>query len=571
MNTVTFPCPYCSSPLRIQDRAFTDRAVGCPECGEQIEVKLDRNKEPVAHKVAPEEPEPLAKRPPRIWGKGKLLRKKRQEKKVRSKTTSANGSQTASDKPARAARKVGGPLQERFAHLRETLFSPVGIAWTVAGLVALLLIIMAWPSGDKNAKRSALDDPVTATEPAEDDPLVPANEDLVPGPAPNLPDEPPPLEAHLLAAKYTDLHAGIQSYVKQNGRYPQGTVTQGEQPIDKRFGWQAELFVQRSQEQEPQWDQPWNDPLNDRFVRQQQEAYLNPFIPDRVGVDRYPATHFVGVAGVGTDALTLPANHPRAGIFGTDRITRPEDIQDGQANTMMVAGVMNHFGSWAAGGQPTIRPFTQEPYFEGPDGFGTGEAEGMSVLMADGSVKFLSKNTAPVIVRRMAAMADGWPLDETIPGEPGEQPTAKPEPEKPETEKSEPTVPPAVAHADPMPVEITTQKPKPIEEPPVPKAPDPEPPMPLDIPAALAVKLVKFEQTQNVPLKELLFQVEELAGVPIRLADNAPSNDDSVWSLGVSLRLKDTTVGDVLKAVLEKAKLRYTIESDHIRIEPAHE
>jgi hypothetical protein len=184
----------------------------------------------------------------------------------------------------------------------------------------------------------------------------------------------------------------------------------------------------------------------------------------------------------------------------------------------------------------------------------------MSVLMADGSVRFLAKNTSPVIVRRMAAMNDGWPLDDTLPGEPGETPKPKPTPEEDQ---------PMVAQADPMPKEAVKPKPMPVDEPPVPKPPDPEPPAPLDIPAALAVKIVKFEQTQNVPLKELLFQVEELAGVPIRLADNAPANDDPVWNQDVSLRLNNTTVGDILKAVLEKAQLGYTMESDHIRIQPA--
>ncbi len=566
MNTATFPCPYCSSPLRIQDRAFTDRAVGCPECGEQIEVKLDKNKEPVAHKVSPAEPTPLSPIPPRRWMKAKVLPKKRKEKKARSKTQVADD-KSSEGKPHKLPRWSPEFLvrfRERFSGVAEKLLSPVGIAWTVAGLVGLILLIMAWPEVGDADTRPNPDGLAKPLDQSENPIPLPAEEELVPEPLPGLPDEVAVLDAELLGAKFAHLNTGIQNYVAERGHYPQGTVPLGVQPGNERFSWLAELFVHASKGQiaEPQWDQPWNDPLNDRFVRQQQEGYLNPLLPNRVGVDRYPATHFVGVAGVGRDAPKLKANHPRAGIFGVDRTTRPEDIKDGQTNTMMVAGVINHLGSWAAGGHATIRPFTQEPYFEGSDGFGTGEADGMSVLMADGSVRFLSKNTSPVIVRRMAAMADGWPLDETIPGEPGELPVEKPQPEK-----SQPMDPPAVAHDEPMPKQVTTQKPNSPEEAPVPKLPEAPPQAPIDIPKALAVKIVKFEQIQNAPMRELLYQVEELAGVPIRMGDDVPGEEAEIWKQGVSLRLNNTTVGEILEALLKPVQLGYTIESDHIRLQ----
>lgn len=228
---------------------------------------------------------------------------------------------------------------------------------------------------------------------------------------------------------------------------------------------------------------------------------------------------------------------------------------------MMVAGVMNHLGSWAAGGPPTIRAFTQEPYFDGPDGFGTGEAEGMSVLMADGSVRFLSKDTAPVIVRRMAAMADRWPLDETVPGEPGDRPPKESVPEEP----------PVIAEAKPEPEQIDVHKPEPPVEPDPPMEPAPEPVEPVDIPRALAVKIVKFEQLKDVPFQELLYQVEELTGVPIRPDADLPPADAEFWSRPVSLSLKQVSVEEILKALLEKADLRFTIESDHIQLHSARE
>jgi hypothetical protein len=362
-----------------------------------------------------------------------------------------------------------------------------------------------------------------------------------------------------VADRFKSLNQSINRYVDERGHFPTGTVSQGNQTIKNRFGWLAKLYVNDAKASfpEPQWDQPWHDPLNDRFVRQQREPYLNPLIARKVGSDRYPATHFVGVAGVGADAAMLPADHPRAGIFGVDRTTRPEDVKDGLANTMLAAGVKNQLGSWAAGGTPSLRSFTQEPYFEGPDGFGTGEAGGMSVLMADGSVRFLSKETAPVVVRRMAAMADGFPLDEKVPGEPGEVPLPK----------TEPPEPPAIAQAEPQPEEAGDPKPEqPIKPLPTEKEPETDQPEPVDIPAALAVKILRFEQVKEAPFQELLYQVEELCGVPIHRAPDLPAADSDFWKQGVSVSLKDASVRQILEALLEIVALRFTIEADHIQL-----
>ena len=164
----------------------------------------------------------------------------------------------------------------------------------------------------------------------------------------------------------------------------------------------------------------WSSPRNDRFVRQQIPEFLNPSLEVRVSARNYPATHFVGVAGVGEDAADLPAGDPRAGVFGNSRPTRLEDIHDGASNTLMVLGVTSELGSWAAGGTATVRPLTREPYVNGPDGFGTGLTDRMMVLKADGSVAEMSATTDPRIFRRMAAIADGLPLDPKIPGEPGD-------------------------------------------------------------------------------------------------------------------------------------------------------
>jgi hypothetical protein len=550
MNTATFSCPYCSAPLRIRDRAFVDREVGCPECGERIEITLGRDQEPMARKVSPDAsleagPNQL---PPRT------VRSKNKRKKKSAETSPED----VSKRPPRLSRKPLFQLGERFTGVPGVLLSPVGVAWTVAGIVGLGLLILAWPAGEPAGAGTPQEQLVDSTE-AESFEANPFETDLEDVGPPELPME-MNVDEGAVAARLSRLGIRLKSYAEERGHFPPGSVSAGNQADRARFSWLAEMFAKSSGGRiaEPQWDQPWNDPLNDRFVRQPREPYLNPLISRRVGPDRYPATHFVGVAGVGADAPRLPVDHPRAGIFGIDRKTRSEDIKDGLAHTMMVAGVMNRLGSWAAAGPPTVRAFTQEPYFEGPDGFGTAETQGMSVLMADGSVRFLSKDIAPVIVRRMAAMADGWPLDDTVPGEPGDRPPAE----------SVPIEPPVIAEAKPPPEEITVHKPEqPIE--PDPPSAEPEPPEPVDIPAALAVKVVKFDQIKEVPFQQLLYQVEELCGVPIRPASDLPAAEEEFWNRPVSMSLKNASVRQILESLLEKVNLRFTVESDHIQLRAA--
>ena len=55
-----------------------------------------------------------------------------------------------------------------------------------------------------------------------------------------------------------------------------------------------------------------------------------------------------------------------------------------------------------AGGEATVRGLTQRPYINGPDGFGSGQPDGMLAGMADGSVRFLTKNMAPVVLEQLA-------------------------------------------------------------------------------------------------------------------------------------------------------------------------
>jgi hypothetical protein len=160
----------------------------------------------------------------------------------------------------------------------------------------------------------------------------------------------------------------------------------------------------------------------------------------------------------------------------------------------------------------------------------------MSVVMADGSVRFLSSETDPRLMRRMAAMADGLPLDPSVPGEPGE---------------ATPVPAPVVDAAPVAPAAVEGPETKPID---VALAPDPV----FDLEAALNQPIARFDQQTPRTVGELLKLVGEMAGVPI---DTSQLDAGALLRLErtTSFSLQNTTVRGVLDASVEKAELTYSL------------
>jgi prepilin-type processing-associated H-X9-DG protein len=114
------------------------------------------------------------------------------------------------------------------------------------------------------------------------------------------------------------------------------------------------------------------------------------------------------------DAPTLSRSSPRAGVFGYDRATRPMDITDGLAMTMMVAETWDACGSWLAGGPATVRGLdsARRPYLGPGRQFGGLHRGGAGVLFADGSVRFVTDSIDPRVFEALSSIAGGETLPE---------------------------------------------------------------------------------------------------------------------------------------------------------------
>jgi len=523
-----FHCPTCSTPLRVKDPLSLGRQTRCPECrhsfvisessgGFQVTVGESRVD---AVSDGPHAVPPAATSAP-----------------VEAPSTgeSQDGGSTSAGLTKTAARSKprGIKVPPRSSPWR---FGPLLAGWLLVGMLGAVFVWYAIFGG----RKAETSHEVVAAPPSNEGAGAGSPED----PAAHAadPEHQPSAENSL-----HEISEMLTRRLALEGAFPAGAIQSNELDVERRLSWLAALADHMESHPPVTWDKPWDDPVNDGFVRRRLLEFQNPAIAVLTGADGYPATHFVGVGGVGADGPHLDATDPRAGIFAYDRRTRLEDIHDGASNTWLVLGVQERLGSWAAGGNPTVRSLTHEPYVNGRDGFGTGQADSMLVLLADGRVQVVSASADPQVLRAMATIADGLPASEEGPGE-----------ITPNTAK-----PVAIVVDDHGAMETSFADDPPLE----PEFAPEDVGRKVDPVVALQQPIVRFELSSARPLAELLPGLAELVGVPIRIDPEADVKPSSLKT-PIQLRLQNTTIGAILEGALKPAGLTYQVEGDHLRIVP---
>lgn len=317
--------------------------------------------------------------------------------------------------------------------------------------------------------------------------------------------------------RHEAIQKSLTEFRQTAGHFPPGAGGAALLPPETRLSWIALLLPQlglADWHKELNFGYSWNSATNRPVAQRELSAVINPTLGPKRVADGFPVTHYVGVGGVGPDAPMLPASDPRAGVFGYRRTIRLEDIPDGASQTAAIFGVYDRLGPWAAGGPATVRPLTQPPYVNGPDGFGSGQPHGMLVGMADGSVRFLSAEIDPVVLEQLAAIGDGAPrsVDSLLASaRAADTPSAdsnKPQPAA--TNSSSPTA--------------NLRPPQPAKEP---RAGPESSPAPAEAPAAspasnpaelVALRLsspLEEIRTSDIPLADAARALGQLANVPV--------------------------------------------------------
>jgi prepilin-type N-terminal cleavage/methylation domain-containing protein len=218
------------------------------------------------------------------------------------------------------------------------------------------------------------------------------------------------------------LGLAVHNYHDTHQHFPPGTLPNPALPPEQRLSLHVVLLPYVEQERLYSLlakGEPWDSDRNLGLLgHRTYKLYQCPMWIEFHGYDANLTasgptafTHYVGVAGVGADAATRPADAPEIGIFGYDRTTKKEDVKDGLENTALLIETAHDVGPWARGGPSTLRavgaggPFGGT-HFRSKWGFDK-RADGFGVLLADASVRFAKEDTGLAVGLALATIAGG--------------------------------------------------------------------------------------------------------------------------------------------------------------------
>ncbi len=214
----------------------------------------------------------------------------------------------------------------------------------------------------------------------------------------------------------------INNYSDHNDHYyPPGTVPNAALKPQQRLSWEVGIlpyFMEigaGGKKADKHWEklvgeiafqQGWEDPAN-AGLRLNVILYLCPAFAHELSPGQVGLTSYVGLAGIGEEAATLPRSDANAGFFGYDRLLRPSDISARLDATMAAIETMKENGPWPAGGPPTVRgvPSNCDHYIGRDFPFGGLHRAGANVLWADGSVRLVTEKVDPELFRQDARIA----------------------------------------------------------------------------------------------------------------------------------------------------------------------
>jgi predicted Zn finger-like uncharacterized protein len=204
---------------------------------------------------------------------------------------------------------------------------------------------------------------------------------------------------------------------------PLGSRISRTYPPNQRVGWTVGLLPYLGQEDlynRIEKRKSWRSEENLKHGAVLVSQFLNPRFPraswranvPSLGVRDQGATHYVGMAGIGLDAADYRANDPavqkKLGMFGHNRQTDlKKDVTDGQANTVMMIMVPPTYPRpWIAGGGATVQGVPESGSVQ-PFLAQHGGKRGTYVLMADGTVRFVSDTISDDVFKALCTIKGG--------------------------------------------------------------------------------------------------------------------------------------------------------------------
>ena len=189
------------------------------------------------------------------------------------------------------------------------------------------------------------------------------------------------------------LDFGLQGYCSSHLSVPSGaTYAKSGEPL---HSWATMILPYLYYWPHIQLDIPWNHPTNIANFRSPIPAYYNSALADADQFDR--------------DGLALIHYAGNSKLLNARPGMKLSDITDGEANTILVGEVNGNFQPWGKPGN------WRDPAagINTPDGFGGAAGSGgAQFLMVDGSVRFISKDVDPQVLKALSTPAGGEKLPE---------------------------------------------------------------------------------------------------------------------------------------------------------------
>jgi hypothetical protein len=210
----------------------------------------------------------------------------------------------------------------------------------------------------------------------------------------------------------------LQSYHVLNNSFPCGTMPNDQLAPEDRLSWIAAIgSYAAGRSPMPRLDKTkaWSDAENHSIVVESFPWLLCPANQNTAETGMPGLTHYVGIAGIGQKAATLPVGSPHIGVFGYNRSTSRDDIKAALNATMMVVETGSDNGPWAAGGRATVRGLdpSRLPYL-GRSGQFSAMHSTTNSLFADGSVRSLASSMDPRVFEAMATIVHGEDVPQTV-------------------------------------------------------------------------------------------------------------------------------------------------------------
>lgn len=234
------------------------------------------------------------------------------------------------------------------------------------------------------------------------------------------------------ASNLRELGVATHNYHNDFNFLPPGTRPNPALPPEKRLSWHTQVWFYIRGGMKPDLDESlaWDDPKNaqarlwertggpDSWVVNDYDwpMFRCPAAGKPPQGERPSPTHYVGIAGLGPDAASLPLNDPRIGILGYHRkcTLRMLTEGDGASHTMMLAETVTNPGPWTAGGTSTVRGLLPGSPYVGWEGqfsnrhrcerFG---GNATNIVFADCAIRSVSGNIDAKIFEAWATIKGG--------------------------------------------------------------------------------------------------------------------------------------------------------------------